>query len=69
MNRTKIIGTNTHNYTVDDIPNFDDELTGIMLILETMAEYQSDLDAMIAWVQKRHPNITKERLTKLMLLK
>ena len=69
MNKTKTVGTKTHNYIADDIPNFDDELTGITLILETMAEYQSDLDAMIAWVQKRHPNITKDRLTKLMLLK
>ncbi len=53
----------------DTEPNFDNEFVAITVILDTIAEYQKDIDTMVEWVQHKHPNITKDRLTKLMLLK
>ena len=60
---------NYHNTRTDDIPDFDDELTAIQTIMEAISEYQEELDDMIEWVRIKHPNITKERFARLMILK
>ena len=70
MNKTKVLHWGTHTFLADDDTNpFETEFGAIKTILEVISEYQEDIDDMVDWAQKKYPNITKEKLTKLLILK